>query len=113
MPATENRFDCDRLSLQVALRARDAKVVLIGGSTEGTAEFHALRCRIAKRLIEEHGFVALAADWDDDDAQAVNRFVKGESEEPDAWRVLHTLYRWPSWARANSETARFVDWLRS
>src|SRR4051794_36311237 len=46
-------------------RFADAKVVLLGEATHGTAEFYRARAAITKRLIEQHGFsiVAVEADW--------------------------------------------------
>jgi erythromycin esterase-like protein len=45
----------------------DAHLVLIGEASHGTSEFYAARARITRRLIEEKGFCAVAAeaDWPD------------------------------------------------
>ena len=37
-------------------RFADAKIVLLGEATHGTAEFYDARAAITRRLIEEHGF---------------------------------------------------------
>jgi erythromycin esterase-like protein len=45
----------------------DAKLVLLGEATHGTAEFYKARAAITRRLAERHGFriLALEADWPD------------------------------------------------
>jgi erythromycin esterase-like protein len=45
----------------------DADVVLIGEASHGTHEFYRERAAITRRLIEQHGFAAVAveADWPD------------------------------------------------
>ena len=47
--------------------AEDARVVLLGEATHGTAEFYRARSVITRWLIEQRGFsiVALEADWPD------------------------------------------------
>ena len=46
-------------------RFADARIVLLGEATHGTAEFYDARAAITRRLIEKHGFtiVAVEADW--------------------------------------------------
>ena len=39
----------------------DRDFVLLGEATHGTHEFYAMRARITRRLVEEHGFDAVAA----------------------------------------------------
>ncbi len=55
----------------------DAEVVLIGEASHGTHEFYRERAAITRRLIEEKGFRAVAAEADWPDAWRVNRFVHG------------------------------------
>lgn len=90
-------------------RFGDRRVVLLGESTHGTAEFYRARAAITRRLVEQHGFniVAVEADWPD--AASVNRYVRGsprqEDEEP-------PFRRFPTWMWRNTEVAEFVGWLR-
>ena len=56
----------------------DAQLVLIGEASHGTSEFYAARAQITRRLIEDRGFGAVAAEADWPDAYRVNRYV--------AWR---------------------------
>jgi erythromycin esterase-like protein len=51
----------------------DAHLVLIGEASHGTSEFYAARARMTRRLIEEKGFCAVAAEADWPDAYRVNR----------------------------------------
>jgi protein-L-isoaspartate(D-aspartate) O-methyltransferase len=90
-------------------RLGDARVVLLGEATHGTAEFYRARAAITRRLIEAHGFaiVAVEADWPD--AAAVDRYVRhrarGASAEP-------PFRRFPTWMWRNTEVAEFVEWMR-
>jgi protein-L-isoaspartate(D-aspartate) O-methyltransferase len=90
-------------------RFGQSRVVLLGESSHGTAEFYQARAAITRRLIEKHGFsiVAVEADWPD--AAAVDRYVRdraqcGSSEMP--------FQRFPTWMWRNTDVALFVDWMR-
>src|SRR5438874_10615527 len=63
-------------------RFADAKVVLLGEATHGTAEFYQARAAITRRLIAQHGFsiVAVEADWPD--AARIDRYVRPPGSSP-------------------------------
>lgn len=90
-------------------RIGDARVVLLGEATHGTAEFYEMRARITKELIEKKGFniVAVEADWPD--AAQIDHFVRDTridpTEEP-------TFNRFPTWMWANAQVLAFLEWLR-
>lgn len=65
-------------------RCAAASVVLIGGATHGTHEFHDLRAQVTRRLVEDHGFHAVA--------------IEGSTQLP-PWVWRHRAVR------------SFVDWL--
>jgi len=52
-------------------RVGDASIVLLGEATHGSHEFYRERARITRRLIEEKGFRAVAAEADWPDAYRV------------------------------------------
>lgn len=84
------------------------RLVLLGESTHGTAEFYRARAAITRRLVEEHGFslIAVEADWPD--AAAVDRYVRhrpAAGGEP-------PFQRFPTWMWRNVEVEAFVGWLR-
>ncbi|HYE01210.1 MAG TPA: erythromycin esterase family protein, partial [Alphaproteobacteria bacterium] len=58
-------------------RFAEARVVLMGEATHGSAEFYRARAAITRRLVERHGFtiVAVEADWPD--AAHVDAYVRG------------------------------------
>ncbi len=91
-------------------RIGDAKVVLLGEATHGTAEFYDMRARITQELIEKKGFniVAIEADWSD--VSQINRYIKGI--EPDL-SVEKPFKRFPTWMWANTQFSIFVESLRS
>lgn len=101
--------DYDRL----VERAGAAQVVLIGGASHGSQEFHAVRVELTRQLIEDKGFrlVVLDADWPD--ALRVHRYTKGDSLEADATGALHDFQRFPAWLWRNTAMVEFVAWLRN
>ena len=54
--------------------------------------------------------MAVEADWPD--AYRVNRYVRGESSDPDGATALADFRRFPSWMWRNTEVLEFVEWLR-
>ena len=93
-------------------RATQARFVLIGEASHGTAEFYRERAEITKRLIAEAGFTAVAVEADWPDAYRVNRFVRGESDDTTAEQALADFRRFPVWMWRNSVVAEFVTLLR-
>ncbi|MEO3756946.1 erythromycin esterase family protein [Mycobacterium sp. B14F4] len=90
----------------------DARVVLIGESSHGTHEFYEARAKITKWLIEEKGFVGVAAEADWPDAYRVNRYVHGRGTDESADEALSGFERFPAWMWRNVVVRDFVDWLR-
>lgn len=90
-------------------RYADAKVVLLGEATHGTAEFYRARAAITRRLIECHGFniVAVEADWPD--AARIDAYVRHHpiSDGDDV-----AFERFPTWMWRNEEVYDFINWLR-
>ncbi len=108
LPLTGGERDYDALVGLIG----DARVVLIGEASHGTHEFYRERARITKRLIAEHGFVAVAIEGDWPDAYRVNRYVHGAHEDGDAEQALRGFRRFPTWMWRNAEMLDFVGWLR-
>lgn len=90
----------------------DASIVLLGEASHGTHEFYRQRAQITKRLILEKGFNAVAAEADWPDAYRVNRFVRGDSDDPDSVDALAGFERFPSWMWRNADSLDFIGWLR-
>jgi len=93
-------------------RSSSARLVLLGEATHGTREFYAERAAITRRLIEEAGFVGVAAEADWPDAARVNAYVQGEGTDSDARSALSAFERFPTWMWANTEVEAFAEWLR-
>ena len=93
-------------------RVGNAEIVLLGEATHGTHEFYRERAEITRRLIEERGFNAVAVEADWPDAYRVNRYVRGESDDPDATAALDDFHRFPRWMWRNDDVVAFVRWLR-
>lgn len=92
----------------------DAKVVLLGEATHGTAEFYNWRAEISKRLITEKEFTAICVEGDWADGIRVNNFITGNKKNSsDALHVLQLFDRWPSFLWANTEFLSFMLWLNN
>jgi erythromycin esterase-like protein len=90
----------------------DARFVLIGEASHGTHEFYEARERMTRRLIQEKGFCAVAAEADWPDAYRVNRHVRDRSADATAEESLRGFERFPSWMWRNAVVLNFVGWLR-
>ena len=94
-------------------RIGDARYVLLGEASHGTADYYRWRSAITTRLVAERGFSFVAVEGDWPDCFEVNRWVKGRTgSERSAREVLGDFSRWPTWMWANEEVAETVGWLR-
>jgi erythromycin esterase-like protein len=105
-PLTGARGDYDALMVM----AENARFVLIGEASHGTAEFYRRRAEITRRLIEEKGFMAVAVEADWPDAFTVNRYLKSD-KIASAAEALGDFRRFPTWMWRNVEVRGFIDWL--
>lgn len=92
--------------------AGEAAYVLLGEASHGTHEFYSRRAEITKRLIQEKGIQAVAAEADWPDAHRVNRYVHGHSEDRWTAQALSGFTRFPVWMWRNRDVESFVNWLR-
>jgi erythromycin esterase-like protein len=91
----------------------DRRFVLIGEASHGTHEFYRERARITRRLIDERGFNVVAVEGDWPDANRVNQYVMGLSDDQDADAALGGFRRFPTWMWRNRDVLAFVQWLRA
>jgi erythromycin esterase-like protein len=86
----------------------DAKIVLLGEASHGTAEFYKARAAITQRLVERHGFriLALEADWPD--AAELDRFIRHHG----VWGEHSAFTHFPRWMWRNMEFAHFLKTMR-
>ena len=91
----------------------DARVVLVGEASHGTAEFYRIRAAVTAALIERKSFnvVAVEADWPD--AYRANRWVRHTSSDGDATSALGDFTRFPRWMWRNTVVVEFLEWLRA
>ena len=97
---------------ELIARAAQADIVLIGEASHGTHEFYAERAAITRRLIDEAGFTAVAAEADWPDALRVDRWVRGLGDDGSPAEALSDFRRFPAWMWRNVDVAAFVGWLR-
>lgn len=107
-PLTGKMQDYDALLSLVG----NTRFVLIGEATHGTHEFYQQRAEITKRLIQEKGFMAVAVEADFPNADRVDRFVRGLSEDKTAAEALADFQDFPLWMWRNTDVLNFATWLR-
>ncbi|WP_103716587.1 erythromycin esterase family protein [Bosea psychrotolerans] len=90
-------------------RYADARVVLLGEASHGTSEFYRARAAITQRLIETHGFDAVAVEADWPDAAAVDRHVR---LKPHQAMPVPPFSRFPTWMWRNTDVEAFLRWMR-
>lgn len=95
----------------IARELADARVVMLGEATHGTQEFYALRARLTQELIQNHGFNIVAVEGDWPACQRIDDYVQGR--DPIGADPLRGFMRWPTWMWANTEVAKFTQWLRA
>ncbi|WP_205502265.1 erythromycin esterase family protein [Rufibacter psychrotolerans] len=105
----------DERDLDVLLREiGDARVVLLGEASHGTAEYYTWRAAITRRLMQEKGFRFVAVEGEWADSYRVNQFIKGPRQDSAAAVALLEHYnRWPTWMWGNYEVASLVTWLNA
>ncbi|WP_374300035.1 erythromycin esterase family protein [Paracoccus sp. (in: a-proteobacteria)] len=92
----------------IADRWADRRILMLGESSHGTAEFYRARGAITRRMIDRHGvrIVAVEADWPD--AAILNRHVRGLSQDD----MGQAFQRFPRWMWRNAEVAGLIEWMR-
>ena len=104
----ENEKDLDVLLKEIG----DARVVLLGESTHGTAEYYQWRAAITKKLIQEKGFDFIAVEGDWTDSYKINQFIKGPQQDSNSSvEILKQYDRWPQSMWGNYEMASLIKWL--
>lgn len=91
-----------------------SRLVLLGESTHGTAEFYHWRAEISKRLITEQGFDFIAVEGDWAALYRLNLYVKGLQKDSliTAVDILGGFDRWPEWMWGNTIIADLAEWLK-
>ena len=102
--------DLERLVELVAHK----RIVMLGEATHGTHEFYDLRAALTRRLIQHHGFAAVAIEGDWPDALRADRYVRDQPTDDDSVEAaLGAFERFPRWMWRNEDVAAFLVWLRA
>jgi len=91
-------------------RYADARVVLMGEASHGSAEFYRARAAATRHLIEQHGFTVVAIEGDWPDAARIDQYVRPGQGHNDGGEVFT---RFPQWMWRNQDVATFVRWLQA
>ncbi|MEJ2603852.1 MAG: protein-L-isoaspartate(D-aspartate) O-methyltransferase [Gammaproteobacteria bacterium] len=101
----------DRADLDGLLgRIGGARIVLLGESSHGTAEFYRMRTRITRELIERRGFTFMAIEGDWPDAARIDHYIRHLEYPPSEWTAFA---RFPTWMWRNAQVHELVEWLRA
>ena len=93
-------------------RIGDARIVMLGESSHGTHEYYTWRSHITERLVKEKGFNFLCVEGDWPDCYRLNRYIKNyDRKHENAFHVLKTFDRWPTWMWGNWEIVALGEWL--
>lgn len=106
---TNGAGDYDRLLAAIG----DARVVMLGEATHGSAEFYAQRARLTRRLIAEKGFRALVLEAGWAPTARIAAFVHDRSSRADAATALRAFQRFPRWVWRNRQFAAFLEELKA
>lgn len=80
----------------------------LGEGSHGTAEHFALKGRLFRELVEQHGFTVFMIEADFDDAYAIDRWVRGKgSESAEAIAQQYDFWTWQT-----QEMADLLRWMR-
>lgn len=91
-------------------RFGEARVVLLGAATDGTAEFDRARAAVTRWLIERRGFSLLALDADAADGRVFDAYVRGCEPPPGA---ADPAGRFPPWRWRNAQMQDALEELRA
>ncbi|EJZ16963.1 protein-L-isoaspartate(D-aspartate) O-methyltransferase, partial [Rhizobium sp. Pop5] len=88
-------------------RFAESRIVLLGESTHGTAEFYEARAAVSRHLIEHYGFnlIAVEADWPD--AATLDHRINGRTTKGSP-----PFSRFPKWMWRNLEFSGFARWMK-
>lgn len=93
-------------------RIKSAKIVMLGEATHGTREFYEIRRWITQQLVEHHGFNIVAVEGDWPACAAVDQYVRSKTKFDQAYEVLRSFRRWPTWMWANTDMVKWVQWMK-
>ncbi len=106
-------YASERARDELAATLARARVVLLGESTHGTHEFYRERALLTRRLVEDHGFDAVAVEGDWPDCRRVDRWIRGATGDGTAAEALSGFSRFPTWMWRNADVLDLVGWLRA
>ena len=93
-------------------RIGDAQIVMLGEASHGTQEYYTWRSHITERLVKEKGFHFICVEGDWPDCYQLNRYVKNyERKHENAFHILKSFSRWPTWMWANWEIVALAEWI--
>ena len=86
----------------------DARIVALGENTFGTRDFHQMKARLFRFLVEERGFdtFALEATWPE--TRLLNRYL--QTGEGDPHKLLAGMY---FWVWRSESMLELIEWMRA
>jgi erythromycin esterase-like protein len=105
-------FACPKAYEHIAALIGDARLVLMGEATHGTAEFYQIRMQLSQYLIQHKGFQAIAIEGDWTSAYPIYAYLQGKGEVENPMQALNAFKRFPSWMWRNHLVPNFLRSLR-
>jgi erythromycin esterase len=85
----------------------DARIIALGESTHGTAEFFRMKHRLFEYLVETKGFTVFAFEANWPSVEMVDRYVKtGEGTSTAALKAMHEVWQ-------TREVLNLIEWMRA
>ena len=92
-------------------RIGDARLVLLGEASHGTAEFYDMRARITRELVTRKGFNIIAAEMNWPDATVLDHLIRGQGKGPVV--TYRAFSGFASWMWSNQSLLKFLLWLKN
>ena len=112
-PVSDQSFD-SAVDRMVAAMGKSVELIGLGEPMHGAAEFQVLRNRLFQRLVEAHGFSAIAIESSFPRGRAVNELVNGANtaDGPSSYDDVEDSGFSHGFGR-DAATRELVEWMRS
>jgi erythromycin esterase-like protein len=105
-------FACAKTYEHIVEMIGDARLVLMGEATHGSAEFYQVRMQLSQYLIQHKGFQAIAIEGDWTSCYPIHAYLQGKDSVENSLQALKAFKRFPSWMWRNYLVPNFLKDLR-
>ncbi len=99
----------------LASTAGERRIILLGESTHGTAEYYEVRAELTKELIRNHGVRTVLVEGDWTSSWEVNKYVRNLPGAAESAKEALKPFRnrWPAWMWNNEVILDLAEWMRA